>query len=158
MPIVVLTSVGAYYVLARSAVAVSCPADTTEDTLATIAVPANAMGANGLVRLTTHWSMTSSANNKTGRVRLGGTSGTAHQSAVWTTTAAARLKGEVANRGAVNSQVGGQESLTTAAGVTAVVTTSAIDTSVATSLVITGQKASSGETLTLESYLVELFQ
>ena len=43
-------------ILAQSAVAVSKTGDTNEATLASITIPAGAMGANGSLRLTTVWS------------------------------------------------------------------------------------------------------
>src|SRR4051812_45306280 len=49
-------------VLGRSAAAVSCPADTSEDTLATVTVPANLMGVDGSLRVWTLWTVTSSTN------------------------------------------------------------------------------------------------
>jgi hypothetical protein len=61
------------------------------------------------------------------------------------------------NRGAANSQVGFTattfQSFVSAA---ATVTTSSVDTAAAVSLLITGQKASAGETITLESFIAEL--
>lgn len=139
-----------------SAVAVSAPADTTEDTLATITIPANAMGANGRLRVSTFWSHTNSANNKTLRVRYSGASGTIFSTFTNTTTAAMRAQCEIVNRNATNSQVGGFNGTGGFGSGAASLLTSSVDTTAATTVVITGQKASSGETLTLESYLVEL--
>jgi hypothetical protein len=144
-------------VLGASAVAVSCPADTTEDILATINIPAGAMGLNGILRIEWIISHTNSANNKTLRTRLGGIGGTVFASFVNTTTGGHRDNRQIANRGAANSQVCWSLGNTPFPGaVTNPTTTGAIDTSVAQTLVITGQKATAGETLTLEDYLVEL--
>lgn len=136
--------------------AVSAPANTSENILATINIPAKAMGINGALRVTTLWTMTNSVNNKTTSIRLGGISGTAFLALVNTTAASLMNIKVIQNRGAANSQV----SFNSASGgnntTTGAVTTGSIDTSAAQTLVITGQKASSGETLTLESYLVEL--
>lgn len=139
--------------LASSAVAVSCPADTSEDTLATITVPA--MSINGILRIFTLWSMTGSTNNKIPRVKLGGTAFFA--STVATGTVVGLMDERwIMNRGATNSQVGFQSGTLGQATSAAANTTGAIDTSVPTTLLITGQKASAGETLTLDAYLVEL--
>jgi hypothetical protein len=142
-------------VLASSAVAVSCPADTNEDVLATITVPGNSMGLNGSLRIWTLWTMTNSANNKTIRVRFSGANGAQYMVVTNTTTATYHAVTLLGNRGAANSQVG-QMSNGLIASSSGAVVTSAVDTTVDTTIVITGQKASAGETITLERYLVEL--
>lgn len=144
-----------YRVLGASAVAVSGPADTNENILATITIPAGAMGLNGILRVYSNWSFTNSANNKIMRVRLGGIGGTAYFQTTQTTQAWYADFRIISNRGVANSQVGPQNSAQFGSG-SGSPATSAIDTSAATTLVITGQKASAGDTLTLESYLVEL--
>ena len=142
-----------------SAVGVSCPADATEDILATLAIPAGIMGLNGILRVSTRWSHTGSVNAKTLRHRLGGIGGTAYQlSAAGATDIAHAAQVWIQNRNAANSQIG-HISAAGASGFgpsTAAHTTGAIDTSIAQTLVLTGQKASAGETLTLESYFLEL--
>lgn len=148
--------------LAQSWAAVSCPADTSEDTLATITIPANALGANGSIRLHAQFSMTSSANNKTMRVRFSGGSGTQYLSITQTTISNGLVDLVIANRGATNSQVGttlfftGGGALQLNNGSTP--PTSAVDTTAQTTIVITGQKASAGETLTLEGYIAEMIR
>jgi hypothetical protein len=144
-------------ILGQSAVAVPVPADITEDTLATITVPANAMGANGVLRITTHWNITNNANVKTPRIRFSGGAGTIYSTATFASQSDAIIRGNIANRGTTNSQVGLLETIFSSGG-SAVNgrTVSAVDTTVSTTIVITGQKAVAGDTLTLESYLVEL--
>lgn len=143
------------FILAKSAVAVSCPADTNEDTLATITVPAGAMAANGQVTIKVTVSCTSSVNNKTINVKFGGTT---YQQLVVTTTTGAQLELRVMNRNSASSQCGSIYSITDGALVaeTSSGLTTAINTGNAVTVLITGTKASAGETLTLESYLVEL--
>ena len=149
------------YVLAASAVAVSHTGNTSETALATIAVPAGAMGSNGIVRVTTVWTCTNSANNKTGRVRFGGLGGTAYGQWTETTNISFRAQCEIANRNSASSQVGfalgtgsANEPGWGATGSTNV--TSSIDTSAGVDVVISALLANSGETVTLERYLVEL--
>lgn len=145
----------AWFVLAQSAVAAALTGSTAETVLATISLPAGAMGANGVLRVTSLWSYTNSANVKTLRGRLGGLAGTQFLSQAATTTVSARLQFQVQNRNAANSQVGG--ALNASFGVSGqVAITSAINTAVAQDIVLTGQLASAGETITLEAYLVEL--
>lgn len=150
-------ALGVPYILSQSGASVSCPADTTEDTLATITVPANALGANGVLRILTTWTFTNSANNKTMRVRYSGGAGTIYSSNVQTTQATSQVLTLISNRNATNSQVGAandHDGLTL--GSASAIVTSAVDTTASTTIVITGQKANSGETLRLERYVVEL--
>jgi hypothetical protein len=147
-----------WYVLAKSAVSVSHTGDTSETTLATITVPANAMGPNGVLRITTQWSYTNSANNKTMFVKFGGAAGTAYLQCTATTTASHRDVRQIANVNATNSQKG-NASAATAGGhgiTTGAVVTSARDTTAAQDITIRGQLGNSGETVTLEAYTVEL--
>lgn len=144
-------------ILAASAVAVSCPVDTSEDILANIPIPANALGPNGVLRITTAWSFTNNANNKTLRVRFSGIGGTAYLSAVKTVEVGVDVFQVIANRGVTNSQHGHgiQGNSTGSISVNGNIS-SAVDTTAATNLVITGQKATGTDVLTLESYLIEL--
>lgn len=143
-------------VLASSATAVSCAADTNENTLATITVPAGIMGLNGILRITSAWTFTGSTNSKTWRVKFGAM--TVQDNG--TTTAGVtsiRCVSELRNVGATNSQKGNSYTWTIAGSVPATApTTAAIDTTAAVTMLITGQKGLAGETLTLDSYLVEL--
>lgn len=141
-------------ILAKSAVAVSCPSDTTEDVLATLNIPV--LAPNSMLRLTTEWSMTTSANNKTLRVRFSGGAGTIVQNAGFTASQSARMQVQVSNRGATNSQISVCANNTGFTATNSASIPTAVDTSVATTLVITGQKVLNTETLTLESYLLEL--
>lgn len=142
----------------HSAVAVSNTGSTSAFDFATVTLPAKAMGANGFVRITTLWTYTNSANNKTIRVRFGGTSGTIYLSIVATTTAQLHNQTLVHNRNAQNSQVGASNGLASGFGTaSSSLTTSAVDTSAATDIVLQAVMASLGETITLEAYSVELF-
>ncbi|HUP07657.1 MAG TPA: hypothetical protein VMU47_10930, partial [Caldimonas sp.] len=66
---------GVPYILAQASPAAATPADTSEDTLATITVPANALGSAGALRIVTHWSCNNNGNVKTVRVRYSGAAG-----------------------------------------------------------------------------------
>lgn len=141
-------------VLGCSGAALSLTGTVNETTLATITVPARAMGANGILRITTLWTYTNSANNKTLRVDFGGTD---FLSNIATTTLSTQTLTMIRNRAATNSQVGFTNATFSAIGTTTgALTTASIDTTAEQSLTITGQLASSGENITLESYLVEL--
>lgn len=145
------------YVLAKSGVAVVTPADTTEDILVTVNVPANAMGPNGLLRVRAVWSCVNNANAKTGRIRFSGPAGTLYIAASFASVSSGEFEATIWNRGATNSQTGAPRGVNSAGAVYgAVSVTSAVDTTAATTVVFTGQKAVGGDALTLESYLVEL--
>lgn len=143
------------YILCANAVAASAPADTNEDFLGTCSIPAGAMGANGVLRVTANFTVTNSANNKTLRVRFSGTSGTAVGSAVVTTVASSLMQVSVWNRASQSSQYAMME-MDAGSSVSAASTTSSVDTTGNTLITVSCQKASSGETCTLESLLVEL--
>lgn len=145
-----------FRMLAASAVSASHTGNTNETTLATVTIPAGAMGANGALRINSLWSYTNSGNTKTLRNRLDGISGTVFMSAAPTTTASAHDAGRIIqNRNSVSSQVCRASGAASGPAATAVIT-GAKDTSGALDLVFTAQLANSGETITLEAYSVEI--
>lgn len=146
-------------VLSKSAVAVSGASDLLENVLATITIPAGAMGSNGVLRGVYMVSCTNNANVKTVRLRLGGIGGTIFKTDNLASAPEGTFYFQLANRGASNSQVGMGTGNPSAGGWGtngAALVTGAIDTSAATTIVITGQKATAGDTLTLDSHLVEM--
>lgn len=143
-------------VLAQSGAATSAGADTSEDTLATITVPAGILRLNGCLVVSTAWSFTGSTNSKTFRVRYSGASGTQYLNASTTTAANVVFNPpdiRICNTNSASAQTGinnsGTPGLANAAN-----TSSSVNTANVSSLVITGQKANSGETLTLLNYSV----
>ncbi len=151
-------TLGTWRVLAASAAAVSHTGNTSETTLATITIPAGAMGPNGLVRVEATYSFTSNANNKTAIFRFGGTGGTQYLATIGTTQGHARFSRTISNRNSASSQVGASHNNAGGWGVGGggAVLTSAINTSAAVDLLIRGQLANAADTITLESYAVEL--
>lgn len=147
---------GVPYVLAASGVSASHTGNTNETTLATVTIPANALGANGLIEVYTQWSWTASANGKTARVRLGGAAGTIFCAmAAQASSASLRDFRSIQNRNATNSQIGGAAAAQYASTSGAVVT-GAIDTTAAVDLVISGQLSTGTETISLEGYWVKV--
>lgn len=144
--------------IAASGSAISVGATTGEEVLATIAIPAGAMGANGILRVYTQWSYTNGAATKTVRVRLGGVGGTAFRAMVATATARFNDWLIISNRNSPSSQIGSTQANTAGSFGTsgAAAATGTVDTSSAQDLVITGQKETSTDTLTLEAYRVEV--
>lgn len=147
---------GGQSILAFDAAALTTPADTTEDILASIVIPGGSMGKSGLLRVSTFWSMTNNANVKTGRIRLGGIGGTQFATLALASLLTAADIRIIFNRGVTNSQLGNVVSLVGAWGTSAVaLITGAVDTTLDQTLVITGQKATAGDALVLEAYIVE---
>jgi hypothetical protein len=147
---------GVAYVLAQSAVSVANTAVITEEVLATITVPANAMGPNGIIEIWSAWSNNNNANSKTFRIRVGGIGGTVIFSASNTTSISLMRPSHWMNVNSASSQrtssSSGQGGAVGASG-GALVTTS-VDTTASVDIVITGQKAVSGDTLSLDLYQV----
>lgn len=142
-------------VIASSGQAAAVLSGTAEVALATIAIPA--MGAKDILRITSLWSYTNSANAKTLRVRLGGLAGTAIFATAPTTTAQAAFQQNIYNSNATNVQKmfnsSAPFSITTGA-----LAAAAVQTNAGFDLVLSGQPANAGETITLEGYTVELIR
>lgn len=152
-------ALGIWHGLAKSAVAVPLTGTTAETALASIPIPAGAMGPSGILRVTTLWSYPSSANVKSLRYRLGANDLTGAQlmSVTGTTTFGTMLQRTIFNRASQASQI--TQALANAASFgtfAAAPVATTVDTSIEQSLVISGQLASAGETLTLEGYVVEV--
>ena len=147
------TNQDSWQILGKSAVAVAHTGTTSETTLATIAVPANAMGPNGVLRITCLMSNNNSGNTKTLQVKF---NGTAFWAVAPTTTLTARGQGQIHNRNSASSQVGGPNGTGGWATAGGAAVTSAHNTTGALNITITGTLANSGDNMTLEYYLVEL--
>lgn len=148
-------------ILAKSGAAVSHTGNTNETVLATISIPANSMGLNGALRIKTYWTITANTNTKTARLRLGGIGGTVvGPGNAWNAAAVTVPHSEtlVQNRNSASSQIcrnitnrSSDLLMQLQANIAA-----AVDTTVAQDLVITGQLGVGTDTITLESYIVEL--
>jgi hypothetical protein len=140
-------------VLKQSAVPASVTGTLSETTLATIPIPAGAMGLNGVIRVTAVWTVTNSADSKVLKTVLGGS---VFNNFGVTTTVSVHNYCEVRNRGAANSQVAYQQNGTGTSSSGNAIT--AVDTSLAQNLTITGTiGANAGSnTIPLEGYTVEI--
>lgn len=132
-------------------------ASTSEEDLISIPIPAGLLGANGQLVVTHFWEMTNSANNKTMRVKLGGTAFFANVQ----TAAAIFLPPptRIWNRNSEASQIAfaaANGNVTVSTGTAA--TTGTVNTAAATTLAISGQKATGAELLRLYAYTVELIR
>jgi hypothetical protein len=143
------------YVLAQSAVASSVTGTTTETTLASVTLPGGAMGANGQIEIISLWSYTNSANNKILKVKFGGQQLAAITN---TTTATEQLLNRAANRNNSSSQVSFSAFSTGGIGTsTNAINTFAVNSDSDVTIALTGQLANTGETITLESYIIKVF-
>jgi hypothetical protein len=144
---------GTPYVLAQTATAVSHTGDTSVTTLATITIPANALGPSGQVEVIALASGTSNANNKTLRIVF---NAAANYYSASFTTATLQAYARIANR-TTGTQVGQASGATTVIGiVSGAPAATSVDTTASTSITITGQLANSADTITLESYIVKV--
>lgn len=150
-------TLGTWRVLAASAVASSVTGTNTKTALATISIPGGAIGANGRLRVTCHFSTTASTNSKTLSWEYGG-SAFLNFTQNGATVGGFRDQREMANVNATNAQKSWRASQAPfGTGIASVTTGSGVDTTTAHDLVFYGTLANSGETITLESWLVELF-
>ncbi|MGQ7937348.1 hypothetical protein [Paraburkholderia sp. D1E] len=139
------------YTIGESAVPTSVTGTVAETTLATIPIPAGALGLNGALRVTVFSTNTNNANNKTLSLRLGGT---LVQATVRTTTSNQGMSLIGANRGAANSQIWFQP----AQGGQLTTLSTAVDTSQNQNLTITATLGNAADSVVLESYLVEVLK
>lgn len=143
--------------IASSGARITNTGNTTENTIATIAIPANSMGPNGFIRITSLWTTDANTNTKTMRIKFNGTT----YQAISHTTAATIVGQMIAiirNRNATNSQVGMMTNVAgIATGQNGANVTSAHDTTGALNLTITAQCTTSGsDSIHLEGYTVEV--
>jgi hypothetical protein len=144
-------------VLAQSAVPIVHTGTLSATILAEVTIPANAMGANGSVRVTAYWSMTNNANSKNLVIRFGGAA-TQMWSAGLSSVAAAGCQVSVHNRGATGSQVMNGGGTSASYGTMPAVVTSSEDTTQAQKIQFVGNLSNVGDTLTLERYTVEVLR
>lgn len=144
-------------VLAQSGVAVPLTGSTIATILANITIPGGCMGPNGSIRVTMLGSMTSNANNKTWIIRYGGAATPYYLAGVSNVNGlAARVT--ITNRGAVGTQVGPATNIAAEIGLFGALTTSSENSDANQSVQIIGQLAAGTDTMTAESYIVELIQ
>lgn len=143
-------------IFAQSTVAQTVGATTTDTVLATISFAGGEIGPNGHIYVFTQWTTNNSANNKNLRIRVGGAAGTAMMEFTNTTHVGAARLTVISND---NSQSAQKCKMPAANAIgfgqyTSAGTTASVNTAAAWDLVISGNKANSGDTLTLESYSV----
>lgn len=143
---------GIPYTVQQSAVAVPLTGSTSETTLATVTIPGGAIGPTGRCIITTLWSYTNSANNKTLKVRFGGTN---YMNIVVGATAAYQNINIIRNITASSQKAmpSGAAPFGASGGA---IPTSSVDTTADITVLFTVQLANSGEIARLEGYSVEV--
>lgn len=147
--------VGGVVTLAVSGAAVPNTGNTTENTVATVTIPAGIMGANGVIEVVPLWDFTNNSNTKTMKVKFGG--GLVYSIAT-TTTTSCQMQYIVRNANSASAQIAQASSGSTGMGsVASALLTGAVDTSAATTITLTAQCNTSGsDTITLRGYIVRL--
>jgi hypothetical protein len=150
-------STGFPVLLAQSFAAVSGANDTNENVLATINVAANTLGSNGRLIIETWWSVNNTVDAKTVRVRFNGAAGTQYLSVSLASTVGFHATTTIAAANSTSAQFGFSNNGGQAGGwgtSSNAVITGAVDTTAATSIVLSTQKATGTDTMTLRGYEV----
>lgn len=142
-------------VLARSAVASAVTGTLSPTTLQSVTIPGGLLGANGSIVVVVHWGMTNNANAKSGRLVFGST--TMVTQTLGTSVVATSAQWTLRNRNSASSQFmlvgangGGGGSTSTAS------TVSSENTDNALTLAIQGLLGNTSDTITVESFSVEV--
>ena len=144
------------YLFAQSGTATSVGAVTTEATLATISFSGGEIGPNGWIQVLSSWTLNNTANAKNCRIRVGGAAGTIMSDGNPTSAVFFFKPVWIINSNSASSQkavVATGNTAGTGTG-TSAPPTATVNTASAWDLVLTGQKATAGDTLTLEGYQV----
>ena len=149
-------TLGTWRVLAQSAVASSITGTLAKTALATVHVPAGAIGPNGRLRVSTQWTTTANTNSKTLTFELG-TTAFLNFTQNGATSGGYRDQREIANRNSQSSQACWRASQAPfGTGIVSLAAGGTIDTSITQDVIFYGTLANTGDTITLESYIVEL--
>jgi hypothetical protein len=135
-------------VLSGSAIAFSSSLTSIDEVLESFLIPAGTLGVNSILQIEPLWTFSSSANNKILGVKIGDVT---IYSATRTTSVAEAPLIVLMNRNSVASQIAPYSNNYITAG-TVAPSTYTIDFSKNQIVFITGQRASSGDTLKLEYY------
>jgi hypothetical protein len=125
---------------------------TTPTALVTIPVAGNTLTTNGALQIDVQFSMTNDANNKTVAVTFGGQTVI---STTNTTAAGVHLVLRIANRNVTNQQVVWPSPLVTGT-TTSAPTVLTVDTTVAQNLVFVATLGNTADTISVESYSVQV--
>jgi hypothetical protein len=119
-----------------------------------ISIPANTLGANGVLSYQANWSFPSNGNNKTASITFGGS---AVLSNTQTTQATLSVKKSIQNRGATNAQFGDNGTAGTGVGTSGNSNAFlAVDTTTALTLQFASNIAVATDYMVMESFVIEV--
>lgn len=136
--------------ISGSAIAANCANTSVDEPLSLFSIPVGTIGVNSILQIEPLWTFTSSGNNKILKVKIGGIT---VYSATRTTSVKEAPLIVLANRNSLSAQIQPYDNAYGTAGSTAPSTYS-IDFSITNVIEITGQRANSGDMLTLEYFRV----
>lgn len=142
-----------WYAVCHSGVTSAVTGTTSETTLATCAIPANSLGANGSIKVTAVTSQNNNANAKTFQVRFDGNS---HYAVGLANTLSGNYQITINNKNATNSQVSVGDFLQSFNAAAVAVHTTATDTTASKNITLTGTLANSADNITLQYYIIEV--
>ncbi len=128
--------------------------DTNETSVLSYTLPAGSMSADSVIRITSFWSHTSNANNKTMRIDFGGTnymSATKTTGGWWQQLTIISSDNSVSAQKAISASIDGLGSAGSQV-------TSAVDTTANVTIDFTVELANAADTATLETYVIELIK
>lgn len=136
-------------ILSQSAVAITKAGTGAADVFAAVTIPAGALGVNGRCRITALWTLASNGKAKVITSKFGGVT---YLSTTVANVASVLDAREICNRGSASSQIGYGCIATGAISPM----TSAVNTAAAVNIQLSCTTPT-GESATLESYMVEIF-
>lgn len=159
-PQIIVPDALSHVVAGQNGVSKTLTGSVLETILGTIAFPTpNFLGANGLIRVTSLWTVANNANAKTVRIKFSGPAGTDLNNAQnFANTTSFKIVNHILAQGP-QAQLAWTDFITAAGTVGLFVAVPAVDTTLPnTSIVITGQLANAGDALILQGYITELFR
>lgn len=144
--------------LSKSTTASSHTGDTVETALATFTITGGTIGSTDRLEITTFWTRSGSAAAATPRVRLDGTTGTIYGTDTIVALAARNIQGKtiIYSNNATNAQkASGAPISNPYISTPNAIITSTADFTGNVDVVISGQLANAGDTITLQSYYIE---
>ena len=153
------------YVLVADGADATSPADTLDNTLKSVSIPANSLGANGRIRVYCIVKSTGTNNTKTYRIKFGATTLFSFVDGA-TSESRYEFNLNIFNRNLTNSQYAwfmypynnAAANTDTFASISRHWNTSAIDTTSAQTLAVTGQLANSLDSIIISGFYVEILR
>ena len=143
-------------ILGQQNTAVDSPADTAENTMYSLAIPANTLGINDCLRVTHSWTCTNNANTKSLQFKFGST--LVSNTNALGSTAGGRGIFHIRNRASRSANVADASVGFGIGGGGSVPAITTIDFGASQTFNVTMTKATAGDTVRLEAIMVELLR